>query len=34
LHVIKMMPRWRPGMQAGHAVRMRYSVPVVFKLGN
>ncbi|MBQ8701161.1 MAG: energy transducer TonB [Prevotella sp.] len=30
--VVKMMPRWIPGKQNGSAVRVKYTVPVVFKL--
>jgi len=32
LRVISAMPRWRPGMQRGRAVRVKYTVPVTFKL--
>ena len=32
IRVLKMMPNWKPGMQQGKAVRVRYSVPVRFKL--
>jgi periplasmic protein TonB len=30
--VIKMMPKWIPGKQQGRPVRVRYTLPVVFKL--
>lgn len=32
LRVIGSMPKWKPGMQKGKAVRVQYSVPVVFSL--
>ena len=32
LRVICLMPRWKPGMQRGQAVRVKYTVPVTFKL--
>jgi protein TonB len=32
LRVVKMMPRWKPGRQAGHPVRVSYSLPIVFNL--
>jgi protein TonB len=31
-HVVSSMPRWTPGKQNGIAVRVRYNVPVAFKL--
>ena len=30
--VVKSMPRWQPGKQNGSAVRVKYTVPVTFKL--
>ena len=30
--VVKAMPRWQPGKQNGSAVRVKYTVPVQFKL--
>lgn len=30
--VVKGMPRWKPGKQNGSAVRVKYTVPVVFRL--
>ena len=30
--VVKAMPRWNPGKQNGSAVRVKYTVPVMFKL--
>ena len=30
--VVKSMPRWKPGKQNGSAVRVKYTVPVVFRL--
>lgn len=32
LRVINLMPKWTPGRQAGKAVRVKYTVPVFFKL--
>ena len=32
LRVIKTMPKWKPGKQRGKAVRVKYTVPVTFKL--
>lgn len=32
LRVISMMPKWKPGKQRGKAVRVKYTVPVTFKL--
>ncbi len=32
VRVISSMPRWKPGMQQGKPVRVRYTQPVVFKL--
>ena len=32
LRVVQAMPTWKPGMQSGEAVRVKYTVPVTFKL--
>ena len=32
LRVVKAMPKWKPGMQRGKTVRVKYTVPVTFKL--
>ena len=32
LRVINAMPKWTPGMQNGEAVRVKYTVPVTFRL--
>jgi protein TonB len=32
LRVAKLMPKWRPGMQKGKAVRARYMMPITFTL--
>lgn len=32
LRVIKSMPKWKPGKQRGKTVRVKYTVPVTFKL--
>ncbi|MEG1564497.1 MAG: TonB family protein [Bacteroides sp.] len=34
LRVIGTMPKWKPGMQRGKPVRVKYTVPVTFKLSN
>ena len=34
LRVVSAMPNWMPGKQNGEAVRVKYSVPVSFRLGN
>ena len=32
IRVIKSMPKWSPGKQRGQAVRVKYTVPVRFRL--
>ncbi len=32
VRVVKTMPKWNPGKQAGKAVRVRFTLPVVFRL--
>lgn len=32
LRVLKTMPKWKPGMQRGEVVRVKYTVPVMFRL--
>ncbi len=32
LRVVRLMPKWKPGMHKGKAVRVQYTLPVVFKL--
>ena len=32
LRIIKMLPQWKPGILKGKAVKMKYTVPVTFKL--
>jgi protein TonB len=34
IRVIQQMPRWKPGKQRGAAVRVRFTLPVVFRLQN
>ena len=34
IRVISTMPKWTPGKQRGKAVRVKYTVPVVFRLQN
>ena len=32
LRVMKEMPKWKPGMQKGQVVRVKYTLPVTFRL--
>jgi protein TonB len=32
IRVIKSMPKWSPGKQRGKSVRVKYTLPVNFKL--
>ncbi len=32
IRVVKMLPKFKPGMQNGQAVRVQYNVPIMFKL--
>ncbi len=32
IRVVSSMPKWKPGMQRGKPVRVRYTLPVAFKL--
>lgn len=32
LRVVKAMPKWKPGRQRGKAVRVKYTVPVLFRI--
>lgn len=32
IRVISTMPKWKPGMQRGEAVRVKYTVPIMFRL--
>lgn len=32
LRVMQKMPRWKPGKQSGHPVRVRFNMPIVFTL--
>ena len=32
MRVVRSMPRWNPGKQNGQAVRVKYTVPVLFRL--
>lgn len=34
LRVVRSMPNWKPGKQRGKEVRMRYTLPVTFRLDN
>ena len=34
VRVISTMPNWQPGMQKGKAVRVKYTVPVMFRLND
>ena len=33
LRVLRTMPKWRPGKQNGHPVKVYFTLPIVFKLG-
>ncbi len=32
VRVVKEMPRWKPGMQSGKAVNVRYNLPIAFQI--
>ena len=32
LRVVKLMPKWIPGKQDGKAVRVKYTIPIIFRL--
>jgi TonB family protein len=32
LRVVKMMPRWKPGIQGGEPVKVLFNVPITFEL--
>lgn len=32
VRVLKLMPKWTPGMQRGKAVRVRYTIPIIYRL--
>lgn len=32
LRVVKAMPRWVPGKQKGHGIRVKYNIPISFRL--
>ena len=32
LRVVGIMPKWKPGMQKGQAVRVKYTIPISFRL--
>lgn len=32
LRLVRTMPKWTPGTQDGHPVRVKYTVPVTFRL--
>ena len=34
VRVVKLMPKWKPGMLRGKTVNVRFSLPVEFKLNN
>lgn len=34
LRIISVMPKWKPGMQRGKAVSVKYTVPISFNLNN
>jgi len=32
LRVMKLMPKWKPGRQSGRAVRVKFTMPIMFAL--
>jgi len=32
VRVLSAMPKWKPGMQSGKVVRVKYTVPISFNL--
>ena len=32
VRVVQSMPKWKPGMQDGKTVRVKYTVPIMFRL--
>ena len=34
LRVVNQSPKWKPGKQKGEAVRVKYTLPIMFRLGN
>ena len=34
VRVIKMLPEWKPGRHKGRKVNVRYTIPVMFRLGS
>ncbi|MBQ2339299.1 MAG: energy transducer TonB, partial [Bacteroidaceae bacterium] len=32
IRVVKLMPNWQPGKQRGKAVRVKYTIPVMYRL--
>lgn len=32
IRVVKLMPKWKPGKQRGKAVRVKYTIPVLYRL--
>lgn len=32
LRLVRAMPKWTPGTQGGHPVRVKYTIPVTFRL--
>lgn len=34
VRVIQSMPKWKPGTQHGQPVRVRFTLPVIFKIQN
>ena len=34
LRIVNMMPKWTPGKQRGKEVRVRFTIPVTFRLSN
>lgn len=34
IRVVSLMPRWKPGKQRGQEVRVKYVLPIIFRLNN
>jgi len=34
VRLVKLSSPWKPGIQNGHAVKVQYTLPIIFELGN
>ncbi|MBQ4173598.1 MAG: energy transducer TonB, partial [Prevotella sp.] len=34
LRVVENMPKWKPGMQNGKSVRVKYTIPISFRMNS